>query len=160
MNPASDKEGQNGASGGVRPGAIGLLRRWLGGTPNADAAEPPSALAPGARGRSTVLSGLSTTQFIDRNDRVVLDLWAGWCRPCRTFSPIVEDVAKRFVDRVAFGKVNIERDPSLAERWKVASVPTLLFFRNGRLVGRLTGVRPLETLEREVRRILKVGPEA
>ncbi len=96
-------------------------------------------------------------QFIGRNDRVVLDLWAGWCRPCRAFSPVVEEVARRFVDRVAFGKVNVERDPSLAEGWKVVSIPTLLFFRDGRLVGRLTGVRPPQTLEREIRRILKLG---
>ena len=81
MNPASDKESENEASGGDRPGAIGLLRRWRGGAPNIDAAEPPTPTAPEARGRSTALSGLSAAQFIDRNDRVVLDLWAGSVPP-------------------------------------------------------------------------------
>ncbi len=113
--------------------------------------------APGARGRSTALSGLSAQHFLERNDRVVLDLWAGGCRPCRTFSPIVEGAAQHCVDRVAFGKVNIERDPTFAQRWNVTSIPTVLFFRDGRLVGRVTGVRSPETLDREVRRILKVG---
>ncbi len=139
------------------PGALGRFRRWFSGTPKDEPTEETArALAPGARGRTTALSGLSAAQFIERNDRVVLDLWAGWCRPCRTYSPIVEEVARSFVDRVAFGKVNIERDPSLAERWKVRSIPTVLFFHDGRLVGRLTGVRPRETLEKDVRRILRV----
>ena len=104
----------------------------------------------------TSLSGLSATRFIEENDRVAVDLWAGWCRPCRTFSPIVEGVAKQFVDRVAFGKVNVERDPTLAERCHVRSIPTVLLFREGRPVGRLTGVRSADALEREVRRGLKV----
>ncbi len=102
------------------------------------------------------LSGVSATKFIEENDRVAIDLWAGWCWPCRTFSPIVEAVAKQFVDQVAFAKVNVERDPTLAERWQVRSIPTVLLFRDGRPVGRLTGVRSADALERDLRRGLKV----
>lgn len=86
----------------------------------------------------------------------MIDLWAGWCRPCRTFSPVVEGVAGRFVGAVAFGKVNVERDPSLAERWRVRSLPTVLLFKDARPVGRLTGARSADTLEREVRKLLRV----
>jgi thioredoxin 1 len=142
---------------GTPPGPFGRVRRWFRGAPSLPTHEPAPAPPPGARGSVTALSGLSATQFIERNDRVVLDLWAGWCRPCRTFSPIVEEVAGSLVGRVAFGKVNIQRDPSFAERWKVSSIPTLLLFRDGRLVGRLSGVRPPEILGREVRRILRSG---
>lgn len=135
---------------------MGMLRRWFGGEQDPLAAQPTVGAVPRARGRSTALSGLSAMQFLDVNKRVAIDVWAGWCRPCRTFSPAVESVAKRLVDRVAFGKVNVERDPGLAERWKVRRIPTVLCFREGKLVGRLTGVRPPETLEREIRRILRV----
>lgn len=155
LPPPSDRHNEVPDEDPPRP--VGLLRRWFGGSSPSKSTEAEGPSVPGARGRSTALSGLSATEFLRRNDRVVLDLWAGWCRPCRAFSPVVENVAGRFVDQVAFGKVNIERDPSLAQRWKVASIPTLLFFRNGQMVGRLTGVRPPETLEREVRKILKVN---
>lgn len=61
---------------------------------------------------------------------VLLDFWASWCGPCRMLSPIVDEVAEERTD-VKVGKVNVDEQPELAERFGVETIPTLLVFRNG-----------------------------
>ena len=103
-----------------------------------------------ARPRS--LSGLDVKDFLRQHPNVVLDMWAPWCRPCRALAPIVERAAQQFAGDVAFGKVNIDRDPSLAQRWEVQSIPTLLFFHEGELVKRQVGILPPDAFEKKIRR--------
>ena len=61
---------------------------------------------------------------------VVLDFWAEWCGPCRMLSPVLEDLAAEYGDRVLFCKINVDDEPELAARFGIASIPTLLFFKN------------------------------
>ena len=72
---------------------------------------------------------------------VLLDFWAAWCGPCRMLSPIVDEVAEERSD-VKVGKVNVDEQPELAERFGVMSIPTLLVFEQGRLVRQAVGARP------------------
>ncbi|MDE2044848.1 MAG: thioredoxin family protein [Thermoplasmata archaeon] len=102
------------------------------------------------------LSGLEAKEYLKKNENVVLDLWAAWCRPCRALRPIFDAEAGRFSGQVAFGRVNIERDPSLAERFEVRSIPTLLFFHEGELVRRHVGMVTPHVLERQVRRTFRL----
>ena len=72
---------------------------------------------------------------------VLLDFWASWCGPCRMLSPIVDEVAEERGD-VKVGKVNVDEQPELAERFRVMSIPTLMVFKDGRLVDSTVGVQP------------------
>ena len=72
---------------------------------------------------------------------VLLDFWASWCGPCRMLSPIVDEVAEERSD-VKVGKVNVDEQPELAGEFGVMSIPTLLVFREGKLVRQAVGARP------------------
>ncbi len=67
------------------------------------------------------------------NDIVLLDFWAGWCRPCQVFAAIFEEASERHPD-ILFGKVDTEAQPELAEAFEIASIPTLVAFREGVIV--------------------------
>ena len=72
---------------------------------------------------------------------VLLDFWASWCGPCRMLSPIVDEVAEERSD-IKVGKVNVDEQPDLAAQFGVMSIPTLLVFKNGKLVNQTVGARP------------------
>lgn len=80
----------------------------------------------------------------------MVDFWAEWCGPCRTMAPLVEQLARAWAGRVAVAKVNVDAYPELAERYRVASIPTFLFFKDSRVAGRLVGARPRADFERVV----------
>lgn len=72
---------------------------------------------------------------------VLLDFWASWCGPCRMLSPVVDEVAQERAD-IKVGKVNVDEQPELAGQVGVMSIPTLLVFKNGKLVNQTVGARP------------------
>jgi thioredoxin 1 len=83
---------------------------------------------------------------VSDNDIVLLDFWASWCGPCRTFGPIYEQVSERHPDLV-FGKVDTEDQPELAGRFGIRSIPTLAILRDEVLLFSQPGVLPAEALE-------------
>lgn len=86
-------------------------------------------------------------EVIKGGQPVVVDFWAAWCGPCRMISPIVEELADAYEGRVIVGKVNIDEQPDLAVRYRVASIPTLIRFENGQPVETLVGARPKQQVE-------------
>ena len=72
---------------------------------------------------------------------VLLDFWASWCGPCRMVSPIVDEIAAERSD-VKVGKVNVDEQPELAAQFGIASIPTLVVIKNGRVVQQAVGARP------------------
>ena len=76
---------------------------------------------------------------------VLLDFWAGWCTPCRMLAPILEEVSAAKPD-LLIGKINVEEEPKLAERFQILSIPTLILFQNGRTVKRISGVHPRDVI--------------
>lgn len=80
----------------------------------------------------------------------IVDFWAEWCGPCKMLSPIFDECGKEFKGRVSFGKVNIEKDGDLAERFEVMSIPTMIMIKDGEVVNRFTGLMPKEDLLEEI----------
>ena len=71
-----------------------------------------------------------------------VDLSAQWCGPCKTIAPIVDELAAEYEGKIRFGKVDIDVNPQITVRYQVRSVPTLLMFKNGSVVGQLIGAHP------------------
>ena len=77
---------------------------------------------------------------------VLLDFWASWCGPCRTFGPVFEAASERHRD-VVFGKVDTEAQPGLAERFQIRAIPTVIALRDGVAVFTQTGLMPAAALD-------------
>ena len=78
---------------------------------------------------------------------VLLDFWATWCGPCRMQGPIIDQLAASH-SNVVFGKVNVDEEADLAAEYGITSIPTLIIFRDGRLINQVTGVTSKASLER------------
>lgn len=78
---------------------------------------------------------------------VLIDFFADWCGPCRMLAPTVEQLAEEYEGRIKVGKVNVDEEPELANRFRVASIPTLVFMKDGKIVATSLGLRPKDDLE-------------
>lgn len=77
---------------------------------------------------------------------VVLDLWAPWCGPCRMVAPVLEQLSKDYAGKIKVVKVNVDKAPRTANRFKAQSIPTLVLLRNGAPVDRMIGAQPKQVL--------------
>ena len=85
---------------------------------------------------------------------VMLDCWAAWCAPCGAMAPILEDLARTYAGRLKIAKLNVDQNPVTASRYSVMSLPTLLFFRDGKVVDTAAGALPRQEIERYLWRFL------
>lgn len=81
---------------------------------------------------------------------VVVDFWAPWCPPCRLLKPIVEELANLYQGKIKIGKLNIDENRELAQEYEVMSIPTLIFFKEGKVVARLLGAQPKEIIKEKI----------
>ena len=72
---------------------------------------------------------------------VLVDFWATWCGPCRMIAPVIEQVAAEFDSRAVVGKVDVDEEPGLAQRFGVMSIPTLVVMKGGKIVEQAVGAR-------------------
>ena len=75
---------------------------------------------------------------------MMVDFWADWCGPCRMLAPMVDDLAEKYAGKVVVGKVNVDEEQELAIRYGVMSIPTVIFFKDGKEIDRKVGVMPPE----------------
>jgi thioredoxin 1 len=85
---------------------------------------------------------------------VMVDFWAVWCGPCKVLGPIVDEIAKEYEGKLKVGKVNVDENNSLAARYGIMSIPTIKFFKNGKMAGELIGAAPKASLEQEIKKYL------
>ena len=88
-----------------------------------------------------------------KNKVVLVDFWATWCAPCRMMAPVLNDVASNLSGNSKIGKVNIEQFQSLAQKFKVRSIPTLILFKNGVEINRFVGIKSKEFLLKEIAKV-------
>ena len=86
--------------------------------------------------------------------RLVVDCWAPWCGPCRMIAPTIEALAKEYKGKVTFAKLDTDQAPRTAMSLGIHSIPTIIYFRDGKQVERLIGVRPRAELEAAVKKHL------
>lgn len=95
-------------------------------------------------GKPLELNPGNVAATLEKNDiPVVVDCWAPWCGPCQHFAPVFEQAAALFEPKARFAKLNTEAVPSIAQRWGIRSIPTLIVFKNGKEIQRMSGAMPL-----------------
>lgn len=85
---------------------------------------------------------------------VLLDCWASWCAPCGAMAPVLDELARNYTGRLKIAKLNVDQNPITASRFNVMSLPTLLFFRDGKVVDTAAGALPKQEVERYLYRFL------
>lgn len=118
--------------------------------------DAPAAPVPAAPERPLdepiVVTDATFAETVQRHPLVVVDAWAPWCGPCRVVEPVVRALAKEMAGEAVFAKLNVDESPATARAFDIRSIPTLMVFRDGRLVDALVGAQPRPVIAAAVRR--------
>lgn len=99
-------------------------------------------------------------QFTDQNFNAevtkhkglaLVDFWAPWCGPCRMMAPVIEELAKQYEGKAKIGKLDVDANSNTAGQFGISSIPTLLFFKDGKQVDQLVGFQSKESLEKKIK---------
>ena len=95
--------------------------------------------------------GENIIEFTDKNFEsevlqsktpVVVDFWAEWCGPCKAITPVLDELSEEYLNKVKFGKVNVDHNQQTAMKYGIRSIPSLLFFNNGSVINQIIGLVP------------------
>ena len=100
----------------------------------------------------TLTEGNFEQEVLNSELPVMVDFFVVWCGPCKVLGPIVEELANEYQGKLKVGKVNVDENNQLAGRYGIMSIPTLKFFKGGKVVGELIGAAPKSTLETEIKK--------
>ncbi len=91
---------------------------------------------------------------VQEYDLTIVDCWAPWCGPCKMLSPVIDELAGDYEGKVVFGKLNTDMNRGMSAKFGIMSIPTLLVFKNGRLVDTMIGAVPRHMIEDKIRKYL------
>ena len=95
-------------------------------------------------------------ELVLKSDKpVIFDFWAEWCGPCRMVSPIVNEIGEDYKDRAVIGKVDVDSNPGVTQKFGIRNIPTILFFKNGAVADKQVGAVPKSTLVNKLDALLK-----
>ena len=83
-------------------------------------------------------------EIVKSEKPVLVDFWASWCGPCRMVSPIIDQIAEEYADKISVGKVNVDDEGALAAEFAVVSIPTVVLFKDGKEVSKLVGAHSFD----------------
>ncbi|HIJ16732.1 MAG TPA: thioredoxin [Thermoplasmata archaeon] len=98
------------------------------------------------------LSDANFESTVKGSGKLVIDCWAPWCAPCRMLAPTFEALAKDYKGKVTFAKLDTDQSPKTAMALGIRSIPTLIFYRSGEQVERVSGVRPRDDIENTLKK--------
>lgn len=81
-------------------------------------------------------------EVINSESAVLVDFWAPWCGPCKMLGPVIEEIAEDMGDKVKFFKINVDQNPEIAQKYRIASIPNVMVFKGGEVVENMVGFRP------------------
>ena len=97
------------------------------------------------------------SEVLESSQPVLVDFWAEWCGPCKMIGPTIEELAVEFDGKAKVAKVNVDEQPKLAQQYGVRSIPTLLFFRDGKVAEQLVGAAQKDTLTEKLNSLITVA---
>lgn len=103
---------------------------------------------------STQFTDQTAQEAIASGQPVVIDFWATWCGPCQKLIPLIDELDEKYGDKVLIGKLNTDENDEVASKYNVRGIPTVLYFKGGELVNRLSGSVPFSKLEEKIMEIL------
>jgi thioredoxin 1 len=106
-------------------------------------------------GPELMLNESNFQEALSTGKPVLVDFFATWCGPCQHMAPVIEELALEYQGKVVVGKVDVDQNQALAEKYQIASLPTFLFLKDGRVVGQLVGMQPKEKLVKRLAVLVK-----
>ena len=103
------------------------------------------------------LEGNNFNKFIEKYPLSIVDFWAPWCAPCRMMAPRLRRLSKIFKGKVAFGKLDTQKNQDIAKQYKIIGIPHFILFRNGKKVTSITGVRSVGYIKNVIENVLEKG---
>lgn len=100
-----------------------------------------------------IITNTNFEDVIAGSKPVMVDFWAAWCGPCRILSPTVDEIADEYADRITVAKCNVDDAEEIAMRFRIMSIPTLLFFKDGQVVDKRVGVVSKSEIESIIKSI-------